>query len=665
LEITMQASQSNSASGEYGTSSFLPTTFADTLAAAAMERREALRLELEGQQMPSQQTPGQQMKDPALRSEEQQTAPTGSPAPSLPSPDPNPATNLQSEELNLKETGWLMSASAASVAPRDAESVRNAISRLVRDSSKEAPETRPVGAPRWQGRLGWRSRTSEQDMTQSGVVSEATTSVPPPPLPQALADSVPATAQTGVQTTRAQTSLQTSIQIPVTSPSAIAASEAPAHEVLLDADIAATLEAPVAVSPLARATVTRSPGRRASDVALATALAHDAGNLLSALSLYSELLCFSGVLHENHRHYAEDLKLLAVRSQALIERLTQLGEGVAGVPAGAGAQTDPYFDLQQAERPDSPVVSLVPAVANQDRQDKGWEDQDRERRLSDSRSLDAAFRSAPVQPLAPFVLPRKIERAEANSLVDLLMRFSSILSTLAHGALEINFGPQANLPVPVAVETIERVLVNLVRNAAEAIRQGGSVRIGVGLVEGGPTEQRSRCMALTVDDSGCGMTAEQIERVLQPREMPSAPGVDLADEGRDGPRAGAEAAAAPAEPAPARGHGLGLHIVRELVATTGGTLNIYSKLGVGSRVEVRWPIVDAAAGTGVGDEFVRQPARPAQPAGFTPPELRVMRRRLNRSRAEFQGATVQGSEFQGSGPHDPEQSTDVEGAIAC
>src|SRR3979411_2796430 len=49
--------------------------------------------------------------------------------------------------------------------------------------------------------------------------------------------------------------------------------------------------------------------------------AHDAGNLLGALSLYSDLLAMPGVLHEEHREYATELRMLSDRSWAMIQRL--------------------------------------------------------------------------------------------------------------------------------------------------------------------------------------------------------------------------------------------------------------------------------------------------------------------------------------------------------
>ena len=50
---------------------------------------------------------------------------------------------------------------------------------------------------------------------------------------------------------------------------------------------------------------------------------HDARNLMSALGLYCDLLAMPGVLQPQHRKYAEDMRLVGTRSDALIGRLIQ------------------------------------------------------------------------------------------------------------------------------------------------------------------------------------------------------------------------------------------------------------------------------------------------------------------------------------------------------
>ena len=91
-------------------------------------------------------------------------------------------------------------------------------------------------------------------------------------------------------------------------------------------------------------------------------------------------------------------------------------------------------------------------------------------------------------------------------------------------------------------------------------------------------------MALTVDDSGRGMTEQEVQRVLNP----------LAPE--SGQR-----------------RGIGLRVVRELVAASGGSLAIESRVGVGTRVEIRWPVA--------GGEAVEQGKTAASPAALPADEL--------------------------------------------
>ena len=227
------------------------------------------------------------------------------------------------------------------------------------------------------------------------------------------------------------------------------------------------------------------------------------------------------------------------------------------------------------------------------------------------------------------------EKAPKINLVDLLLRWGNLLSTLAHGALEVRFGPRASTPVAIDVETVERILVNLVQNAASAIRSGGAIRIGLGVEERGVPEPRQglgSCarMVLTVDDSGDGMTAEQVDRALGrdrdhdpkqpvPRELASVlrqrqterfvsgygswPGCGLGshDPGAAGEgersEAGEDSAHLVSElrPQTVSRHGLGLGIVRHLVQTSGGTISIHSKRGLGTRIEMHWPTQAIAA----------------------------------------------------------------------
>lgn len=304
-----------------------------------------------------------------------------------------------------------------------------------------------------------------------------------------------------------------------------------------------------------------------------SALAHDACNLLSALALYTELLASPGVLDARYRRYAEELKLIASRSKVLIERLLQLAAAQTE-EANASGVSEGSDDLQPAQATSRGGVATVkPAI---------------------DRSPSANGPSLLNVLAAP---SRGPGAAEETNLADLLMRWGSLLSTVSNREIEIVVGPHAASPVPTHAEALERILVNLVRNAQAATIHGGAIRIGVGSIddpkrgEHGEREAQSRLeegaastsqaqsektytprtIALTVDDSGCGMTEAQVWRIL---------GDNLESGGTTSP------------PLPMKGgrRGLGLRIVRELVAASGGILTIQSWPGRGTRVEIRWTL---------------------------------------------------------------------------
>jgi signal transduction histidine kinase len=254
-------------------------------------------------------------------------------------------------------------------------------------------------------------------------------------------------------------------------------------------------------------------------------LLHDARNLLGAIGLYSDLLALPGVLKPQHLHYAAELRLLGARSTALME---QLMRGRVDGPAG------PVADLDEEAVAGGAIVGRPAAV----------------------------------------------------SLRVVLERCAGLLTRVAGGHLsdperlehrghrvEVSYGPASSLPVRVEEEAVERILVNLVRNAAAALdaaphRANATIRVGLGWLTELAGESRPwpfRSLRLTVEDDGCGMTGEQVERLLRPGRTA----------GRDG-------------------RGIGFQVVRELVAGSGGRLEVVSERGRGTRVQIAWPVAAPA-----------------------------------------------------------------------
>jgi signal transduction histidine kinase len=189
-------------------------------------------------------------------------------------------------------------------------------------------------------------------------------------------------------------------------------------------------------------------------------------------------------------------------------------------------------------------------------------------------------------------------------------RCSGLLSQVADGrTIEVSYGKAASAASPASEEAAQRILLNLVSNSAAAMRGAegmrdgkgeakgkvarsavmeriadrtadetpGAIRIGVGVLINRAQDPRPwplRRLRLTVEDCGCGMTAEQLERMLSGTRAPSR--------GRNG---------------------IGFHVVRELVAASRGDLRVMSAPGIGTRVQIEWPVmawtqVDAEPVTG-------------------------------------------------------------------
>jgi len=108
---------------------------------------------------------------------------------------------------------------------------------------------------------------------------------------------------------------------------------------------------------------------------------------------------------------------------------------------------------------------------------------------------------------------------------------------------------------------LRQVLLNLVSNAAKYTRKGGDIEIA--------TREADGMIIFSVTDNGVGMSAEEIERAVQPFTR-------LGDTMR----------------AEVGGSGIGLALVKRLVEAMRGRLDIESEPGKGTRVEVGMPRVD-------------------------------------------------------------------------
>jgi signal transduction histidine kinase len=119
-------------------------------------------------------------------------------------------------------------------------------------------------------------------------------------------------------------------------------------------------------------------------------------------------------------------------------------------------------------------------------------------------------------------------------------------------------------------EDLTRVLVNLVKNAAEAMPSGGTIQLG--LRERPAGADGAEWLTLTIEDSGPGIPANAQERIFE--------------SGYTSHRKGSS----PNGSWSASHRGLGLSITRSIVEGAGGRIHAANLTGAGARFELELPV---------------------------------------------------------------------------
>jgi two-component system, NtrC family, sensor kinase len=128
---------------------------------------------------------------------------------------------------------------------------------------------------------------------------------------------------------------------------------------------------------------------------------------------------------------------------------------------------------------------------------------------------------------------------------------------MGRSGIELSVTMPEDLPeVACSQSDLEQVFLNLLTNAREATPHGGRITVSVQATE--------RVVEISIADSGCGIAAENLARVLEPF-FTTKP----------------------------HGNGLGLSICRSVLWEVDGTLAIHSEPGNGTRVHVGVPQVVA------------------------------------------------------------------------
>lgn len=332
-------------------------------------------------------------------------------------------------------------------------------------------------------------------------------------------------------------------------------------------------------------------------------VAHDARNMVTALTIYCDLLAVPGVLGNGFAHYAQELRLVAAASRRLVEKLLALDAGVAPdvrfSPNLAGAGTQPMpegtdrpnagaaaattatagFASWPSAASDSGIVGSagVAALANlaiEDRaSDRGTQDCGAHRvegrfgeRVESTgencggNCIGEHVRRGDLLPAQP-VANLAAELAANRNLLAALAGPSVALTMDAKG------GAQA---VQLTSEDLTRLLVNLVKNAAEAMPNGGRIHLGLREIEG--AKGAAPCLGLTIEDNGPGVPDGSLERIF-------ASGYTSKTK-------------APTNRAawPQTHRGLGLAIVRSIVESAGGRIQASNRPQGGACFMLELPV---------------------------------------------------------------------------
>jgi signal transduction histidine kinase len=278
------------------------------------------------------------------------------------------------------------------------------------------------------------------------------------------------------------------------------------------------------------------------------ALAHDARNLITALGLYCDLLDEPGVLAPPFAHYRDELRLVTAAGRRLVSKLVARSEHDFVAPASSlndpATAPWPFTDPGGTSGP-------VPS---------------------------ATGRSIPQKP-ACSRFDDELAASPITNLAAELLANRNLLAALAGPGIAVTVDAQGGARgIQLTAEDFTRILVNLVRNAADAMPSGGRIHISLAEISQfgiGPDGQRAPAGAptrllLTFEDNGPGIPSEIIDKIFDR-------GFTTQASGRTG------------ENWSTLHRGLGLAITRAIIESACGNIEAANRPGGGARFAIELP----------------------------------------------------------------------------
>jgi signal transduction histidine kinase len=259
-------------------------------------------------------------------------------------------------------------------------------------------------------------------------------------------------------------------------------------------------------------------------------VAHDARNMVTALGLYCDLLEEPGVLDTQFLHYGNELRLVAGASRRLVEKLMALDH--SGATSGDSLNSSNGV-LRGRGTLQAPANSGV-RIANR-----------------------LGLEQKPARPIESFAAELMANR---NLLASFVGPSISLIVDAEGGAL----------PVGMTGEDLTRVLVNLVKNAAESMAAGGRITLGLHEFHGGA--DAAPWLVLTVEDNGSGIPSAALEKIFE------AGYTTRSKKHSD------------TEQWPGSHRGLGLSITRSILSSAGGNIRAANRDSGGGRFIIELPV---------------------------------------------------------------------------
>jgi signal transduction histidine kinase len=295
-------------------------------------------------------------------------------------------------------------------------------------------------------------------------------------------------------------------------------------------------------------------------------VAHDARNMVTALGLYCDLLEEPGVLATPYLHYGSELRLVATASRRLVEKLVALDTSLG---TSLGTSLDTHQDTRQATSQAPPRAAGHTAEFT-----SGCTPGDA---VTGAAATDIGVaREAGRFPVQRWTGDRAerwdlLPAEPIHNLAGELLANRNLLAALAGPSIALTVDAAGgSKPVRLTGEDLTRVLVNLVKNAAEAMPAGG--RIQLGLREHPASSGAAAWLSLTVEDNGPGLPEEVLDRIFESGYSTKS----SRTRGNGG--------------WPATHRGLGLAITRSIVEEAGGRIHASNRSPSGARFEIELPV---------------------------------------------------------------------------